>query len=523
MKNCIFRLTLARTAIVFMLLTTSLLSRPIHAETSPNLIVGGNGEDGACSDDDAAVTTVPGWTVVKGNPSVLCYKIGKYAVPKDDDAGKAFLAGGPYGESVLKQSIDVSSAQAAIDSGSTTYSLSGLLGGQTGDSSRVTVAASFLDAHMHMLLSPAKLSAVTAAGRRNGDSAFLKRAISGKVPVGTRSIVVSLQFIGTTGHANTGYADNLSLTLSTPMPSPTLGVPVSEVPKFDHVFLVMMENTTYGDVIGDRKNAPFINDLAARGTLLAHSSGTYHPSDENYLAIAGGAAFVKGGVYFPNIRIGARNIADQLEAAGKTWKGYEQGIGIPCGTSTQYDRYFEPDDLPFINFTDIRDNYNRCQAHLVDISELAADLQSASSTPNFAWLAADDYYDGEASYDQGGLAKSLQIQDEWLRQTLTPIFNSPAWKTQRSLLIVTWDESYEPHENHIATILLGSSGLVRAGYVSPIPANHYSIGRTIEEALGIPPMTANDKYARPLNEAFSDSTDEATSSSNPVDKKRTAQ
>jgi hypothetical protein len=178
-------------------------------------------------------------------------------------------------------------------------------------------------------------------------------------------------------------------------------------------------------------------------------------------------------------------------------------MGIPCGTSTQYDRYFEPDDLPFINFTNIRDNPERCQAHLVDISEMQADLQSTKTTPNFAWLAADDYYDGEASYDQSGLAKSLQVQDEWLRQTLEPIFNSPAWKTQRTLVIVTWDESYEPHENHVATILLGSAGLVRAGYQSPTPANHYSIARTLEEALSIPSLTANDKYARPLNEAFS--------------------
>jgi hypothetical protein len=45
--------------------------------------------------------------------------------------------------------------------------------------------------------------------------------------------------------------------------------------------------------------------------------------------------------------------------------------------------------------------------------------------------------------------------------------------------------------------------MVRAGYRSPVPANHYSIGRTLEEALGIPPLTANDRYARPLNEAFS--------------------
>src|SRR6202020_1435360 len=108
------------------------------------------------------------------------------------------------------------------------------------------------------------------------------------------------------------YVDNLEFKLSTAVQPPVLEVPHSFVPAFDHVFLVMMENTTYGDVIGDRKNAPFINFLADKGMLLTHSSGTYHPSDENYLAIAGGAAFVKGGVYFPNITVGAGTIADHL-------------------------------------------------------------------------------------------------------------------------------------------------------------------------------------------------------------------
>jgi hypothetical protein len=490
--------------VVFAMLLSGVAGRFVQAETSPNLIVDGGGEAGLCSDDDAAVTTVPGWTVVKGSPSLLCYTAGKYAEPKGSDFGRAFFSGGPYGASELTQTIDVSSAKTAIDLGSTRYTLSGWMGGQAGDPGHVMTSVRFFDADGTALGTASKLPVVTNTDR--GDrNAFLKRTRSNTVPIGTRSILVRLEFVDKADQVNAGYADNLSLTLSTAMSSPVLDAPRSTVPGFDHVFLVMMENTTYEDVVGDRKNAPYINHLADQGTLFTNASATYHPSDENYFAIAGGQAFVKGGVYFPDIRIDARHLGDQLEAAGKTWKGYGQGMGTPCGTSNQYDRYFEPDDLPFINFVDIRDDHERCQAHLVDASELLADLQSAKTTPNFAWLAADDYDDGEASYDQGGLAKSLQVQDEWLRKTLEPIFASAAWKTQRSLLILTWDESYQPNANHVATVLLGSDGMVRTGYQSQVPANHYSIGRTLEEALGITPMTANDRYARPLNEAFSQS------------------
>ena len=71
------------------------------------------------------------------------------------------------------------------------------------------------------------------------------------------------------------------------------------------------------------------------------------------------------------------------------------------------------------------------------------------------------------------------------------------------MLILTWDESHSGEfDNHIATVLVGSPGKVRAGYLSNTHANHYNVARTIEEALGIPPLTSNDKYAQPLNDAF---------------------
>lgn len=44
-----------------------------------------------------------------------------------------------------------------------------------------------------------------------------------------------------------------------------------------------------------------------------------------------------------------------------------------------------------------------------------------------------------------------------------------------------------------------------AGTSSPSHYDHYSIARTIEDALGLPGLTANDSYATPLNDAFAPS------------------
>ena len=474
------------------------LAGAAQAAASANLIVNGGAESGLCASDWNAVKTVPGWQVLLGQPTQVCHSIASFGEPTSPAPGNAFLADGPDGDAAMKQVVDVASASSAIDGGGVTFKLKGWLGGYGAYSGQAVVTASFLDAAGHLLGTPGKLAGATASARGLA-SKFLAESATGSVPAGTRSIDVQVQFIDTAPSFNVGYVDNLSLTLSTPVPAPKLVVPPSTVPAFDHVFLVMMENTDFSEVVGS-SHAPFINSLAQRGALLANYNGTYHPSDENYLAIAGGDNFVSGAIYFPDIKVNAPHLGDELEAVGKTWKAYEQGMGTPCNTSNNVDHYYEPDDAPFINFTSISGNPARCAAHLVDTSQLAADLASAATTPNFAWIAADDYYDGEASGN--GSAASLGVQDAWLQQTLQPIFASPAWTQQRSLLVLTWDESATSSNNHIATILYGSPGTTGAGALSTASYDHYSTGRTIEAALGLPALTANDRYAHPINDAF---------------------
>jgi hypothetical protein len=141
----------------------------------------------------------------------------------------------------------------------------------------------------------------------------------------------------------------------------------------------------------------------------------------------------------------------------------------------------------------------------VDTRQLAADLKRPATTPNFSWLAADDYYDGESAGN--GNLRSREVQDGWLKRTITPILGSPAWRTQKSLLIITWDEAGVTAKtaeagNRVATVVVGSQGSVRAGYVSTVRYDHYSTARTIEEALGVAPFTANDEYATPFDDAF---------------------
>ena len=58
----------------------------------------------------------------------------------------------------------------------------------------------------------------------------------------------------------------------------------------DHVFVIMMENTAYGQIMNN-PNAPFINQLANSGNLATNYFGIGHPSLTNYLEVVGGSNF----------------------------------------------------------------------------------------------------------------------------------------------------------------------------------------------------------------------------------------
>lgn len=459
----------------------------------------GPADSSGCTTDPAASTTVPGWITTEGSPALIC---AQDAPPGRASIEPGRIAGGPYGSSALERDIDVHADAAAIDRGEATYDLSGWLGSAGSGHAQTIVTMLFRDAKQKPLSGAVRLEGPTASVPEGGGraEAFTSRSASGPIPRGTRSLRVVLRFVNSDPAHDAAYADRLHLALHPSIRLPPPPPPRSRVPRFEHVFVIMMENTSYEQVIGDTRDAPYINALAGRGTLLTRYFGVYHPSDENYLAVANGATAVRGAVYFPKIHLSVRHLGDTIEAAGKTWKAYEQGMGTPCNTTTRFDKYYEPDDAPFVNYANVIDDAARCRAHLFDTKQLAADLASPRTTPNFAWIAADDYDDGE---DAGnGSPASLRVQDAWLRRTLEPLFASPAWRRQRSLLILTWDESSTTTSNHIAAILIGSRGAVRAGFASRVRYDHYSAGRTIEEALGLPALTANDRYARAIDDAF---------------------
>jgi hypothetical protein len=477
------------------------------ASAGTNLLVNPGAETGECSPNGLQGVTLPGWNITSGMPNIVCYgTAGGYptsSTPGSPMRGNAFFAGGATGNGAMEQVVDVSSGASAIDAGGVTFNLSGWLGGYASQNDRAAVTATFYSGSGSSLATR-QIGPVLAADRAN-TTEFLQKQASGTVPSGTRTINVTVSYTWAAGNTTDGYVDDLSLTVSTTVTTPTLTAPPSSVPQYDHVFFVFMENQNAqyqsnepnaGYIYGNSQ-APYINNtLIPMGTKLTQLYGTTHPSDPNYLAVAGGS--VSGQTTNPSPgSVNATNLADRLEGVGKSWKGYNEGANGTCDLTTH--GYTYPDDEPFSLYSNIANISARCNAHIVPLTQLSTDLASTSTTPSFSWVAANDYNDMEA----GGIPPG----DTWLSNTMPTIFNSPAWTQQRSLLIVAWDEgytkSYGPnYPNQVSGVVIGSRGSANVGATSATRYTDYSLGRTIENALGVAPLTPNDTYANPVNDAW---------------------
>jgi len=280
------------------------------------------------------------------------------------------------------------------------------------------------------------------------------------------------------------------------------------------VFMVYLENKGFNDIVGSL-NAPYINSLINSYGVGTNYYALTHPSSPNYYPVLGGSDF---GINYncPSNCFDVPNLADSIEAAGKTWAGYAQGGG----------GYDVGSDLPFLAFSDIYNNPARVAAHLFDLAQLSADLAVPADAPNFVWLGADDATNMEGPTDtlvgiiQWAISELTDHQynvaagDKWLQDTLATVLNSPTWQdpTEKSAVVVTFDEDNDNlslgignEGNHILTVVIPSVGAVNGGmrdghFVVNDYNNHYSLLRTIEDALGLAPLTNNDRYAEPMND-----------------------
>jgi len=213
---------------------------------------------------------------------------------------------------------------------------------------------------------------------------------------------------------------------------------------FQHVFIIMMENTGFDALIGN-SNAPFINVAASKYGLATNYFGVTHPSQPNYIAATSGST--NGVAGDSDTTIDVANIVDQLDARGKTWKAYMQSYSL-CATPLDHacgNQLYERKHNPFISYQDVQSNPARV-ANIVDFSQLATDLASGH-VADYVWISPDQCHDmhGRAATpadpcDFSQVPALIAAGDSFLQDTVRAIMHSKAW-TGNSVIFIAWDES----------------------------------------------------------------------------------
>jgi phosphatidylinositol-3-phosphatase len=297
-------------------------------------------------------------------------------------------------------------------------------------------------------------------------------------PVGFRSVLFSVLFL-----------------LSLAAPS------LAQMPASDHVVLLMAENHSYSQVVGNPA-MPYLNSLIQQYGLATNYDANSHYSIPNYFWVTTGSYVTlndaTGAVFNVN------NVTRYLLSAGKTWKAYEESIPYAGYTGPTVEPYEKNHD-PFVFFTDV---VNSSQVmNVVPYTQLATDLAN-NQLPNYSFITPNAMHDGHTA--------NLSAMDKWLSANLPPLLQSPAFQPGgNGILILTFDEGLDSDcsplatcpklpENggggHVTTVVIGPT--VKPGYQSTTFYQHPSVLKSMLLALGISSAPGAASNAPPMSEFF---------------------
>lgn len=367
------------------------------------------------------------------------------------------------------------------------------------------------------------------------------------------------------------------------------------IPRLDHVFVIMMENHGYSEILNN-PNAKFINQYAKSANLATNYFAVAHPSLTNYLEVVGGSNFgvlsdnapdwhnakcatnlasgvantdnppspnvcpiAGSGTDAPTPKLDCTNevqgppcevningklsipaeptlgmtIADQLAAAGKSWKTYQENLPptgpdtvnysdgnftnntdfskinpqlTPPLTQSDVVQLYAAKHNPFVYFQNVQQGTNPLvgysnMAGFDGLSGLWGDL-SSGKVPIFSLIVPNQCndqhgrgnstafcnFDPISNGKKSGLNPALIILgDQVVQKIVTAIHGSPAWTRGNSAIVVIWDENdyaVQPIINRVVAIIDTNYGAheIQSGEVY----THYSLLKSIESGLELP-------------------------------------
>lgn len=301
------------------------------------------------------------------------------------------------------------------------------------------------------------------------------------------------------------------------------------IPEFEHVFVVVEENQSYDDVVGNTQDLPYFNSLIRRYGLATNYYANTHPSVNDYFILtAGHPGFVSFWTLDGLLAdlhsglVSGVNIASVLTDNKKTWKAYLEDLPGAGSLTSSHDGYVRRHD-PFSYFTTVvqetRDHPKQT-ANLVPLAgNFEKDLRNRSFS-SYSFIVPnifDDGHDNAKTHREAACGDHVALQqiDQWLNRNMRPLVEDADFK-RSGLLIIVFDEACgrgpqtdnrldpkQPHlrgGGHIPVLIISSK--TKPGTTSDQLLHHESILRLCLRALGIQQFPGAAATAPDVSEFF---------------------
>ncbi|KAK0546745.1 hypothetical protein OC846_005140 [Tilletia horrida] len=260
---------------------------------------------------------------------------------------------------------------------------------------------------------------------------------------------------------------------------------------FDRIIQIWLENTDAATAF----STPAFMDLAKQGISLTSSYGVTHPSEPNYLAAVTGDFFGLADDSFNHVPTNITSVFDLLDEKAISWTCYQENLPTDGYTGFNYTQkayingsatwtYYVRKHNPCAMLDGVSGNATRRERNR-NFNDLAADV-NGNAVPQWTFITPNMVNDGHDT--------SPAFLSNWTDFFLVPLLNNTNFNTNRTLIVLTFDEDEDyTVNNRIATILLGGAVPKElVGTSDPTYYTHYSLLSTVELNWGLKHLGRGD-------------------------------
>jgi phospholipase C len=183
-----------------------------------------------------------------------------------------------------------------------------------------------------------------------------------------------------------------------------------------------------------------------------------------------------------------------LEAGGVSWSLYQEDMpysgfeGDYVNQKTGANDYVRKHN-PLMSYDSVTEDTNRL-AKSKNFTLFNSDL-AANTLPQWMFITPNMTNDGHDT--------SVTVAGNWARSFLTPLLSNENFNTDRTLIVLTFDECENYlAENRVFTVLLGGAVAGKEGTTNSTSFNHYSLTKTVEDNWALGNLGENDVDATPF-------------------------